>query len=261
LFLFASTGICGSFIQKILFDYFSYQVVSNIQIKYEYRLEFPIIGICNQNLVQSANSNEYAVNRFRNMYPSMSYRPIIPVIMRDFFFNNTDLNIDDLILACWFNGKSCNITNDFEAYLDTAYGSCFRFNSGKNMLNEHVDTKYTYQQGLLNGLILEFYIQPADRNENVFSISNGLNIFINDQPSDSIYEEGINIAAGTNSKILINIQKMIKQPRPYSECVGVCTHRIFLKQPSHQVFHILIKNVNLLAYKNYFMKNANVNYN
>ena len=44
----------------------------------------------------------------------------------------------------------------FEAYNDTSFGKCFRFNSGKNMTNQIIPFKYSQSPGIDNGFTFSF---------------------------------------------------------------------------------------------------------
>jgi len=83
-----------------ILDYLQYETTTSIYQLREKEFEFPTISFCSE-----IDSNFI----FKILY---------------YWFQNEDL-IDD-----WHN--------HFESYMDTVYGQCFRFNSGRNMLNETV---------------------------------------------------------------------------------------------------------------------------
>ncbi len=123
----ASNGVCAWFIYKSISDYLNYDVVTNIEINYVNKIQFPIISICK---LGDDNRN---------------------------FLNET-------LLTCNFNNKFCDLKNDFELYLDPMFDLCIRFNSGKNMLDEVADKKYIYGKGELNSLSLQLYLDKNNLN-------------------------------------------------------------------------------------------------
>jgi hypothetical protein len=214
---------CCWFMVRSINDYLTYSVTSLIEIKYQNQLKFPIITICHLNLIKSNTLNFYIRNKL-GYHPSIDLLSMVKVKSRELFYSNSleNLYLNETIIDCRYNNYKCNLTNDFEdQFYDINYGQCFRFNSGKNMFGQTVDQKYSFQSGILNGLVMDLYIGPSDQNNNVFSIINGMNIFINDKNHfDSSYSEGINISPGTSTKISIDKISLVKEQQPYSECTA-----------------------------------------
>lgn len=122
IFTLASSGVCAWFIFVGISDYLQYSVVTTIQNVYEQPALFPTVSIC------SINS---------------------------FLFKNNKLN--RLINNCTFNyDQSCrkNPENYFEAYEDDDYGTCYRFNNGKNMTGQSVSFYYSTIGGMDDSLNL-----------------------------------------------------------------------------------------------------------
>jgi hypothetical protein len=218
-----SFGFCCWFMVRSINDYLTFSVTSQFEIKYENQLKFPIITICSLNFVKSNILNQKIRENF-GYYPSFSLINMAKVKSRELFYSNSldGFYLNETVMNCRYNNMECNFINDFEdQFYDFNYGQCFKFNSGKNMLGQMVEQKYIFQNGVLNGLILDLYIGSADENNNVFSMSQGMNIFINDKNHfDSTYSEGINISPGTTTKISIDKVSLKKEQKPYSECTA-----------------------------------------
>ena len=176
----ASSGVCAWFIYNSISSYLNYDVVTNIELDYVNKLQFPVISIC--------------------------------------FNGKTNIKyLNESVISCSFNIKSCELENDFELYKDPLY-NCFRFNSGRNMIGESVKKKYAYGKGDLNSLILQLYAGNSDIND-----INGFFIYITDENADSLTENSLLISSGASSKISINKYKIVRQPQPYSNCISDLT--------------------------------------
>ena len=138
-----------------------------------------------------------------------------PVVSVCNFNRWEDVILNETIISCEFNSKECSIDGDFETYLDKNYVYCFRFNS-RNVNGSKI--KYSYSKGDWNALDLEVYlgsnIIESDK------VENGLVLFINDENLDSSYQSAIKLSPGFSYDIVLSKYKVIKQPKPYSNCVG-----------------------------------------
>ena len=103
---------------------------------------------------------------------------------------------------------------------DVIYGNCFRYNSGRNMNGEMTQRKQITTNGILNGFQLELFVGKLDENNNLFSIDNGINVFIEQQRIESQSSEGIRIAPGTKTFISLSKYSMAHFPKPYSDCTA-----------------------------------------
>ena len=218
-----SAGFCGYFISKSVNDYLSYEVNTKTQIKYVKKILFPIVTICDLN----PYSSPFARKITEKVYNSL------PLGLKSYTISKTQLylekmkyekdlygyKLDEIIVKCFFSSRMCNLINEFEFYLDYNYGACYRFNSGKNFAGRTINKKYVIRNGIWNGLSLELFIGKSSDNQNLFSQSNGFNIFITSEPLDSNSNEGINISPGTSTKIILTKYSQTKQSKPYSECI------------------------------------------
>jgi hypothetical protein len=100
-----------------LIDYYNYDLTTSIYTIPELQSEFPTISFCDDN---------------------------------DKFFDMTLIN-----LTINYKDLKSDWKNHIEQYNDSVYGNCYRFNSGRNMLNESIPIKYLKKSGFYDGLIFE----------------------------------------------------------------------------------------------------------
>ena len=219
----ASSGVCAWFMYRSVTDYLNYDVVSQTDIRQATKLVFPVVTICNLNLIKTNDLNDYFINLFGSEYPNIINEGVAKGLLKENSkkYLNQDVKLKDIILKCQFETNDCDLDSDFESYYDPNYGTCFRFNSGRNMNGTSTPQKYASSFGIFFGLELELFIGSIDQNNYLFSSENGFNIFISNQSYfNSNYNEGINIPAGFSSKISIQQNVLIKQPKPYSYCTA-----------------------------------------
>ena len=224
-----SFGVCAWFIYQSVLDYLNYDVVTKFDIKYEDSLTFPIVTICNLNYFSTPFAFTFS-NRLFNKTNPRSDETITAKMVSNYYIKTKQsgskmigYDIDQIILSCEFSSQQCNLTNDFDEYLDPWYGRCYRYNSGTNMLGQQVKKKSVYQSGTLAALDLELFIGSAASNDRPFSVENGLNIFIQNEQLDSIMNEGIRISPGTSTTIALKKYQIGRKPKPYSNCTADLT--------------------------------------
>jgi hypothetical protein len=232
LCLIASTGVCAWLIQKSITDYFNYDVVSKTDIVYVNQIKLPIVSICNLNLFSTEKGSQHVLSLSRLIYGHDNYFGITfkyPSLLitnsvaniSNYLFDRKSFGLDlkDLIIKCEFSlQQPCDLIQDFEYFYDVNYGNCFRFNSGRNMLGQQVPFKYVSKTGIYNAFKLELFIGKASENKNLLSEENGLIVFINNETLDSTAYEGIQIAPGFSTRIILNKYSLKKVSYPYSEC-------------------------------------------
>ena len=224
-----SFGVCCWFIIQSIHSYLNYDVVTNIQVKYENKIKFPVVTICNLNYFATNYSYLVMNALFNSTNPPMELNYFAKVLS-NFYISNFGLEknklgfgLEQTIIGCFYMLKDCNMTNDFEEYFDSWYGRCFRFNSGKNMLNQTVDQRYVYQSGLFGTLDLDLFIGSIALNDKPFSTQNGFKIFINDEIVNTFWIDGIQVSTGQSITISLDKTKIKKIPKPYSECTNDLT--------------------------------------
>ena len=107
-----SSSLCAWYLVKTVQDFLDYETVTKINIKHVDQLPFPIVSICKRLI----NNNKDG-------------------------FNKSD-GLEKVITHCEFERKLCNLSRDFEYYVDSFYGNCVRFNSGKAMNGSSIPMKY-----------------------------------------------------------------------------------------------------------------------
>ena len=125
------------------------------------------------------------------------------------------LSLDDILLMCSNSSWICDKSNDFEYYFDKMNGNCYRYNSGRSRNNI---TYKINQPGIENGLQLQLLIEPADKNENLFSFQNGYQIFITDQNHEQLFGNGIQVLPGYSTNIILKKQIETSPPKPHTNC-------------------------------------------
>ena len=262
MYFILSGGFCTYFMINTILNYFNYEITSKINISYERMLSFPIVTICNVNPFATNYINQKLQFLFNTTSPSFQ----LFYLSKSLANQMTDRNLNgpgikDIIIYCQFSMVKCDLDADFEHYYDINYGNCYRFNSGKNMNGTQVNQKYTFKSGQFGSLDIEFFIGSASENQNILSKLNGFVIFITNYTLDSSYTEGIQISPGYSTAISLNKYSIVKQPKPYSQCIDDLTNidsydsALFRKFFSlNQTYHY--SNCELLCFQKYLKNNC-----
>jgi len=176
IFLFSSLFLCVYYVVLNTLEYLNFDTTTSIYEIDEKQSEFPTISVCS--------------TRGKSL----------EITMLSFYFNNEKLLND------W--------QNHLEFYDDTSYGKCFRFNSGKNMLNQSVPIKYSKISGVEPALYTRFYSHNTnlDFGELIVSISNKSMI-----PS-TIFNRGHIISSGSYNSFIMKRIVDKKLEYPYNDC-------------------------------------------
>ena len=235
LFL-VSNGICFGIISSIVINYLKYDVVTKIRIADKDSLPFPSITVCNVNSFVSEQSLEYAQyllekNKLVNFTDSMIIDQIFPYNFSKLYFSynivrllatvqlkssSSELKqklltpLDNIIISCLYNAQPCD-KNDWTLFIDPQFGFCYQFNTDKEKI------KRSFQTGKYNGLMLELYVGLPDHKDTL-SISTGAHVFINDNSIKPLIGQGLSIAPGTYSNLVLGRTTNKQMPQPYSEC-------------------------------------------
>jgi len=158
-----------------LIDYYNYDLTTSIYTIPELQSEFPTISFCDDN---------------------------------DKFFDMTLIN-----LTINYKDLKSEWKNHIEQYNDSVYGNCYRFNSGRNMLNESIPIKYLKKSGFYDGLIFEI------KSNSKIDYSQLL-IFIHNhtQTLPTIHNRGVWITPGSENYFVINRVYDEKLGQPYNNC-------------------------------------------
>jgi len=145
----------------------------------------------------------YEVNEQEAEFPTVS------------FCNTKNSNFDLKIIGFWFQNEDLTDEwqNHFESYADTAYGNCYRLNSGLNLSNKSIPIKKARKIGLQNALWFNIYSNTSRYYEKLM-------IYINNhtQIPDTIFEKGFYIHPGTVNFLIIKRINDQKLELPYNNC-------------------------------------------
>lgn len=117
IFSFVSSSLCSFYIYLTIDNYLSYPVVTNTELAYEPKIEFPMIRICQPD------------------------------------YKNTNYSIDSLMDCSFAYDNQCK-TNKTMFFENDEFPQCYNFNTGKNMLNQSIHILYSVLSGIDNGLCL-----------------------------------------------------------------------------------------------------------
>lgn len=139
LFFISSTCVGSYYVVDSIFDYLKFNTVANVKVVDEMQSQFPTVSFCGK--------------------PA---------------FDN--VSIDQLILSARFeNVYQTNFSRVFEQFSDLTYGKCYRYNSGKNIVDEKIELINATIHGKPNNLRLGFYLNMTEENnfrEILFQIHN-----------------------------------------------------------------------------------------
>lgn len=244
-----SSLACLYFVVKTFISYYGYQVNSQISIVDDFPFRFPAVTICNKNsmikkeavdlfekiLIENnmtflSEQIEHLItdpvnfNISKNTVDMFSSTKLI--IMAIAFANlNRDekqklgLTKEEMISDLKFNLVDYDI-DKLAWYYDMYYGNCFKFNSGVDFNGNPIAIEYATMPGLFNGLTMRLFVGNIDREVlSLSDVSEGFQIFIdeNDQPSNLL--SGIDIKTGAVNTLIVSKTIIEKLPSPYSGCV------------------------------------------
>lgn len=181
--------LCFSFslvlLSQTIINYLSYKTSSKLAVKIHNEIDFPAVTICNRNyydltvknfpvemsneirnFIKLFNKNfvDYADKLFSTDFSSFYETGINYIKSVQFKYNLTNserlsLNkdISDMLLSCQFNSQNCSYKDFFQLW-NSFNGRCFRFNSGKNQLEENIVIKKMKNGGSRYGLRLELFL-------------------------------------------------------------------------------------------------------
>ena len=232
-----STVACAFFITTTLSEYLEFDSVSKWTVKYSQKIDFPIISICDLNVFKTSYATEFMTSYFNlNLSDFDSTKTFtnskIDFLNKRYSFleiakgqNETirkmfGKSLDHILYSCMFNMVECDLNQDFEYYYDIYYGNCYRYNSGRNMNGDTTERKQISTNGILNGFQIELFIGKLDDSDDLFSINNGINLFIESERVESQSAEGIRISPGTKTFISLSKYSMSHLPKPYSDCTA-----------------------------------------
>ncbi|CAB3399838.1 unnamed protein product [Caenorhabditis bovis] len=118
----------------------------------------------------------------------------------------------EFIEMCSFNGKECNIDEDFRLHVDPEFGNCFTF-------NYDVNNNYTSSRaGPMYGIRVLLFVNTSDYMST--SESSGVRLAIH-PPTEWPFPDTFGYSAPVGFASSFGIKKKVMQrlPAPYGECV------------------------------------------
>ncbi|KAI1725988.1 amiloride-sensitive sodium channel domain-containing protein [Ditylenchus destructor] len=118
----------------------------------------------------------------------------------------------EIIQKCSFNGKACDIENDFLTHLDPIFGSCFTFNHDTSKSLSSV------KAGPMYGLRMLVYCDAAEYMPT--TEATGVRLTIHDKEDFPFPDTfGYSAPTGFVSSFGLKLRKMSRLPAPYGDCV------------------------------------------
>lgn len=175
LFFIVSVSICTILISEQVFDYLNYDVITRIDYIIKQAPRLPTLSFCTD-------------------FPGFSS------------------NLDKLVIYCTVNNNSsCSLKpfSYFEQYNDAQYGVCYRFNSGRSMLNITTDIIRQTKIGIDFGINLGFNITSS---ANLYAFNHDYTL--------STFNPRVYIPISSRLINYLKIDKTIRRklPKPYNNC-------------------------------------------
>ena len=173
-----SAGLSSMLISNTIVQYFNYEIVTKTEVKYESKLIFPIITICNLNFFSTEYANDLIFNMFNTNYPLIEYYHLSKAwsnhfskdLTKNFDHKLIGNKFNETIINCKFGISDCK--NELEYFYHFEYGNCLRFNGNSTK------SKYVYKKGELNAFMIKLFGGKASDNNYAFSVNNGFRVFI-----------------------------------------------------------------------------------
>jgi hypothetical protein len=232
-FLISST-LCSLVVIKRIVEYSKFEVVSRMQMAYEIPTQFPSVTICNnfpfktkesmrflkqvldQNNLTGLNANMFGIDPKVNVKIAkyLSDLNALNPHLNDSYRQSFGLTRNEMLLSCFYNTIACLSDDSFENFYHPRYGNCFRFNSGRQ-----ADILQSVKSGKLNGLQFELFIGANEALEFDFmNFERGAQILISNQTINLNSLDGISVATGKSTNIILRRQFTNKLSFPYSDC-------------------------------------------
>ncbi|RMZ92818.1 acid-sensing ion channel 1 [Brachionus plicatilis] len=241
LFLF-SNGFCFYIITKNIMNFFKYEVVTTIKVAERDSLPFPAVTVCNANSFVTEGGlqyvsdvlDKYNLTDFPNVILKDAYEGNLNDNSSILYFNyiffryfttvftksspeeikqKLKIPYEQMFISCLYNFQPCN-KNNWTWYYDSFFGNCYRFNTQQNS-----EIKNSYQAGKYQGLMIELFVGIPE-NQTTLSISTGAHIFVDDNLFKPFLGQGVDIAPGFISNLVLHRISTQQLPKPYSECNG-----------------------------------------
>jgi hypothetical protein len=180
LIFFIFSTLAGSYytIDSVL-NYLKFNVVTTIKVINEQQSPFPTISFCSHPKFNASIENIILSLRFEKDYETR-YQAV------------------------------------FEEFIDTTYGKCFRYNSGKNILGQSIQIMNTTTTGLSNHLRMAFYLDMTEQTDFAELL---LNIYNSSSPPLDLENDGFWLKPGSWNYFSVDRVFTEQQGQPYNDCL------------------------------------------
>lgn len=182
-------------------DYLQWNVITQIDIKYEIPTPFPTV----------------------------TFTPLKK--------QKTNYTLDEILISCYFDEIQCN-ESDFRQI-----GKSFNFNSGFDQDNKPVEFLTSALAGKETGFRIELFIGLIDDYipEGIENKYDGLHVVVHNYTVDPRFHDGIDIAPGFATNLVVQRSYSYKLDAPYNDCIINVTDAL-----SHDssVFKFMVSNLN-----------------
>ena len=228
---------CSYVIVLGVLDYLAFRVLQNVELVSDYESEFPAITICNLNsmdlssqstrnafdsylLNQASLNGSYLSKQATNatLNPGFCKKSIADAIRRIPGFNGYGFTLDKMYMSCTYDNKPCSI-NDFKVYNDSLFGTCVRFNTGKNRSNHDVPIKLLQRPDITNAFRLELFVGAPEYHPCWSSQAGALVVVHNKSEAPLHSKDGVKVPVGFESNFLVRKTVVQRQSAPYSDCI------------------------------------------
>lgn len=217
-------AMCFIFLIRLFVEFCDYDKITNIS-NLDERGEFPIITICNENILTNPayfSLVHNQVQEYKALNPNVSVQTFVTSMIRVIGYNlgpgdqrNISYRLEDILLSCSFGLSSCSAA-DFQWYYDKYYGNCYRFNAGFNSSNQPIPRVTQISPGRDQGLKIEIFSGFEDTS-NAYDSGNGILVKASSFATYFQEDYGLGLTPGTKNNVIIQKAVEEKLNEPYNE--------------------------------------------
>lgn len=180
IFFLVSLAIGIWTIVNSLLDFLNFDVVTQVDVIYEIPTLFPTVTFYNLKTLKS------------------------------------NFTLDQILLFCSYDAEPCS-ANDFEVSEDKIY----KFNSGLNKSKQAIPFKTSALPGKETGLQIELFIGLPDDDQPFgdYNKYDGLHVAVHNNTVDPRFHDGIDIAPGFSTNLIVSRSYTYKLDMPYNDCI------------------------------------------
>ena len=234
-----SFAYCSYITVLNVLDYFAFNVLVNIQMVDDYESEFPAVSICNLNSIDfSVESTRKAIDNYlqtnvglRNgsylsdevtnstLNSAFCKKSVADAIRRIPNFNSYGFTIEKMLISCSYDNKPCSMS-DFVVFNDSLFGTCIKFNTGKNRILKEVPIRTAKRPDMFNGFRVELFVGTPEYTP-CWSTQTGALVVVHNKSEQAFHsQDGIKVAPGLENNLLIKRTVLRKLSSPYSDCIS-----------------------------------------